>query len=93
MSWLPDADFVGTKFSITRPSIEKIGNQEERERVKQFLNRIWEVYSRYTAIQLSNLTHTDDSPWTVAWLGSNGARNTVIQNERIQKYFEAQRRQ
>jgi|ERR1700683_1195245 uncharacterized phage-associated protein len=83
--------FSGLKFSIAEPSVENIENPEEREKLKQFLDRIWQVYSPYTAIQLSNLTHVANSPWTLALANSNGARGTIIQNENIRSYFQAQR--
>jgi uncharacterized phage-associated protein len=82
---------AGMKLSLTRPSIEKIENPQERENLKRFLDRIWQVYSRFSAAQLSNLTHENNSPWRVALDQSQGARATVIRNDLIQRYFEDQK--
>ncbi len=30
---------------------------------KQLLDKIWDTYGRYSAIQLSNMTHEPGSPW------------------------------
>jgi len=83
--------FAGTRFSIGRPSIEGIENPEERERMTSFLDRLWQVYSRFSAIQLSNMTHSEDSPWKIALQNSNGARATVINDNLIRTYFQNQR--
>ena len=31
---------------------------------RKLVERIWDIYGDYTGIQLSNLTHENDSPWT-----------------------------
>jgi len=56
------------------------------------LERVWEVYGNYTAIQLSNLTHKPGSPWDIAWNKEEGKniRNHCIQNTLIQEYFAQQ---
>jgi len=45
-----------------------------------------DVYSDYTGIQLSGLTHQSGSPWatTIEMLGSNA----VIPNDLIKKYYQ-----
>jgi len=81
----------GTQLSVFHPSIGKIYNSVERDRMKQFLDRVWEVYAPFTAVQLSNMTHTENSPWQEALERSQGARSTVISNDLIQRYFESQK--
>ena len=41
--------------------------------VEGLLDKIWEVYGKYTAIQLSNATHEPGTPWRQTWeaLGNN----------------------
>lgn len=53
------------------------------------LNKIWEVYGQYDAIQLANLTHEKDSPWYEAWHNQNGKsiHNFPITDDLIKKYF------
>ena len=83
--------FTGTRLSLERPSLDEIADPQEKERLRQFLDRIWLVYSPYTAAQLSNMTHAANSPWQIALEQNQGARSTVINNELIQQYFEAER--
>jgi uncharacterized phage-associated protein len=51
------------------------------------LNRIWDVYGRYGGITLSNMTHSDDGPWAIAWKEHGGAFEVTISNEAIAEYF------
>lgn len=76
----------------------KINEQEAISRLSNdkialaILDRVWEVYGKYTAIQLSNLTHKPGSPWDIAWHQEEGKniRNHCIQNSLIQEYFAQQ---
>lgn len=47
------------------------------------LNKVWDVYRRYTAYQLSNMTHEHDTPWQKAI----DAGCQTISNEAIRQYF------
>lgn len=53
------------------------------------LNKVWNEYKGYTAIQLSNMTHEPGSPWQKTWDGS-GIRGTDIPAEQIRAYFVSQ---
>ena len=35
--------------------------------VKSFLDKIWDEYGKYDAIQLSSMTHQKGSPWYIIW--------------------------
>jgi len=53
-----------------------------------FINKIWEVYGKYTGVQLSNITHQSETPWAETW-GSEGVpNNTDIDDLVIKKYFD-----
>ena len=45
---------------------------------------VFKKYGRLTGIQLSSLTHTDDSPWHYTWHSSGG---TIISDDIIQEYY------
>ena len=45
------------EFQVVTPSVDD--QPENAEFAKQLLNRIWDVYGKYTAIQLSNATHQE----------------------------------
>jgi len=64
------AEAFGTKLS-----------DEERELVR----RVWEVYGKYSAYQLSNMTHDPDGPWSKTY--DSSAKDVVIPNDAIQAYF------
>jgi uncharacterized phage-associated protein len=55
------------------------------------MGEIWKVYSKYTGIQLSNVTHSPDSPWSavVKVFGGDPPKNTTIPDETIRDYFKA----
>ena len=53
----------------------------------QILNSVWEHFSEYSGIQLSNWTHQKDSPWDKTY-GHKKASN-IIGNDRIRKYFKS----
>src|SRR5690606_5505471 len=56
---------------------------------KSFLDSIWQAYSKYNGIELSNLTHQKDTPWHKVWREKGGStkRGAVIPNELIQKHY------
>jgi uncharacterized phage-associated protein len=56
------------------------------------LDRIWEVYGKYTGVQLSTLTHEQDSPWDIAWNKQKGKDNYnhAISDQIIQDYYAEQ---
>jgi len=52
--------------------------------IKKLLDAVWEAYGNLTAIQLSRLTHAENSPWSNVWVGE---KDTVIDNDVIRNYF------
>jgi len=55
-----------------------------------FLNKIWDVYKDYSAVELSALTHQENTPWYEAWhqKGGRDNRSVVIPNDAIQTYYQ-----
>lgn len=60
------------------------------KKIVQFLDRIWEIYSKFTALQLSAYTHQQDSPWDIAWnrLGGKNKDSFIIPIEVIANYYK-----
>jgi uncharacterized phage-associated protein len=56
----------------------------------QLLQRIWEIFSGYSAMQLSEMTHIAGGPWDQARAENSAMRNVQISNEKIKAYFTAQ---
>lgn len=50
---------------------------------KELLNKVWDVYRTFSAIQLSNISHKPGSPWDQAYKQNM----TIIPDEIIKKYF------
>lgn len=52
------------------------------------LERVWEGYGRFSATQLSSMTHRPGTPWSVARdRMESGLRTTVIRNAVLRKGF------
>lgn len=53
------------------------------------LEKVWEVYRGFSGIELSTLTHQDDSPWAVARekAGPSKVRGVDIPDDLIQDHF------
>ena len=43
--------------------IPELPTGEDHQFVRDLLQRVWNIYKSYSAIQLSNMTHALDSPW------------------------------
>jgi len=71
------------------PSIDDNLNQEENELAKQVVKRIWDVYGRFSATQLSNLTHAAGTPWSDT-PDRDKRRHATIDQDLIRTYFAAQ---
>lgn len=56
--------------------------------VRKFLDNIWESYSKYTGIALSEMTHAQGSPWHQTWQASQGVRNISIPFELVRDNFK-----
>jgi len=56
-----------------------------------FIRKIWEVYGKLSAFQLSDLTHQPGSPWFKVWFEKGGRerKGTDIPDEMIRDYFKA----
>lgn len=61
----------------------------------KFLDAIWSLFSKFSAIQLSNSTHTEGTPWfkLASQYGFNIPNNAIIQDIDIKGYFDQVRDQ
>lgn len=62
------------------------------EEVLELLGTIWELYSGFSAVQLSNMTHQPGSPWARVKdeAGDRLDKGTDIPERYISEYFKAQ---
>ena len=61
------------EYGLTEEIIPIVTDSDTTE----FLSLIWDTYSKFSAIQLSNLTHEDDSPWSTT-IKPYRERGTVV---------------
>ncbi len=57
------------------------------------LDRVWAVYGKFTASDLSTLTHDKGTPWHDVWSKNPGMKNMNIENNEIKKYYKQLARQ
>lgn len=46
---------------------------------REFLDKIWSVYGRFTAIQLSEKTHQPGTPWYIVWHNNRKKAGETLQ--------------
>jgi uncharacterized phage-associated protein len=82
-----DFRFAGnnnTEVEIFTPEIPK-----SDENTWKLIKKVWEVYSKYSGLGLSDLTHQAGTPWEKTWSASNGRKNADISNDLISAYYKA----
>lgn len=80
----------GLVLRLRMPELSDIPKEEVFARA--LLNRVWNIYSPYTSIQLSNMTHEVGSPWHQVYArytkaGGQIPKGTDIPPELIRDYF------
>lgn len=75
-----ESEFVDGELVIPR-----VTNEAD----KRFLEAVWRAYSRYSAIELSNLTHQADTPWSEVWdiHGGRVKKGAIIPNDLIRQHY------
>lgn len=60
------------------------------ESIELLLNKVWDIYSRYSGTQLSALTHQPDTPWDIVWnqQGGKNKQGAVIPNDIIATHYK-----
>lgn len=60
------------------------------EDISSFLDSVWEVYKDFNGMQLSDLTHQNDTPWSKTVDENGGFRgNSIISNKSIAEHYQA----
>jgi uncharacterized phage-associated protein len=72
------------------PTID-MANSPDLDFVRALLDRVWQVYGKYTGIQLSNMTHEPGSPWDMVNMRYGGQipKRTDIPVEMLREHFRA----
>ena len=84
-----DVRVVGSKLVFPKPTIaDETDNEEERRDLSEFLKEIWARYGKFSAIQLSQMTHRPGTPWHATRQQVGSRRNADISDELIEQYFK-----
>lgn len=70
-----------------KQNLSRTISQEDNATV-EFLDRIWEVYGRFSGLQLSSMTHDDETPWQEVIDESPHSMNPQISDEVIKSHYE-----
>lgn len=57
------------------------------QRTWDFLKTVWQKYGHFSGLALSDATHRADTPWSIVWNESDGARNADIKNDLIRNHY------
>lgn len=86
---IPDSPFYAVSVKdFVEDSITRLDNS-----TKIFLKQVWDIYKKFSAFQLSELTHVKDAPWSQVVVQNGGGsvfQNLPIQDEVIERYFKTQ---
>lgn len=58
---------------------------------KEVMDAVWDEYKRFSAVQLSAMTHQPDTPWHKVFNAHPNRRGTDIPDEEIKAHFAALR--
>ena len=74
------------KINITKQDENVITKIEEDNKANSIVNLTYNNFAIYTAWQLRNMTHEDNSPWDLTQ--KNKGIFSIIDNEEIKEYFK-----
>ena len=77
---------VPIKINITKQDENVITKIEEDNKANSIVNLTYNNFAIYTAWQLRNMTHEDNSPWDLTQ--KNKGIFSIIDNEEIKEYFK-----
>lgn len=82
--WSPIArlanDYDGSVFkTVPIPVDDRVLNK--------VIDFVWDIYSKYTPEQLSDMTHAEGSPWDITRKKYPGIRDADISNDEIKRHF------
>jgi uncharacterized phage-associated protein len=60
--------------------------QELSEEARGLIAAVYKAYGHLSGVQLSNMTHQVDTPWSQAW--TRNGRNAMISNNVIQEHYQ-----
>ncbi|MEZ4930526.1 MAG: DUF4065 domain-containing protein [Saprospiraceae bacterium] len=84
--------YGGAQITSLEPASDMVTIPEVKDdELKEFLQRIWDVYGRLSGLQLSSLTHQEGTPWSVTRhrYGDNQDNGgAMIPNDLIKQHYK-----
>lgn len=77
-------------FSFSPHSLNDEKSPERRHAAENLIDAVWDTYKDFSAVQLSAMTHQEDSPWHRTWheRGGSKMRGTDIPQKDIKQHFK-----
>lgn len=85
---IPDLYHVIKRFGrgyVDKSIVELYKESDVSGNQKELLDSIWKSYGKLSGLQLSDLTHQEDTPWSKHY---NNFHNVVIPIEDIKKHYK-----
>ena len=84
---IPDLYHSIKKFK-DKPIIAKIGDANNlTENKKNWISKIYRLYKRYNGLQLSSMTHKENTPWSRVYHDGFSFSNIEIPDNIIKQYY------
>jgi len=80
--------FGNQPIDVLFPEYEEVGEELSRQDT-ELLDKVWDVYKKYTAVQLSSLTHQEGTPWYTVWYDRGGQNQygAIIPTSLIKQHY------
>ncbi len=77
-------DFDDQENIVVKPEMP-----DENKQIDEILTSVWEAFSPYTGVKLSNWSHEEAGPWFKEWEHNNGKTHTnhAINPKLMEDYF------
>jgi uncharacterized phage-associated protein len=87
MIWnhLRDFGFNGEQSRLVEPIKRAKYSAQLSSEERNVIQSVWNKYSRFSGIQLSEMTHQPGTPWSNAYFGFG--RNSPLNNQEIRQHF------
>jgi len=77
--------YHGLKFTTHFPRVQSEDPARD-EFARRVIAKVWEIYGRFSGVQLSTMTHAANSPWSQTY--EQDVRGKDIPDEVIKRYFQ-----
>ncbi|MBN8626289.1 MAG: SocA family protein [Planctomycetes bacterium] len=77
------ADFGSSPITAISPTLVQVDNP-----TNLFLERVWSQYGKFSAVQLSAMTHAPNTPWSLNYGGESQTIRTIPSSTIEQHYKE-----